>query len=49
MRLLLNTHVLLWCLADDPTLPKHIRGTVVDDNNHVFVSAASVTRSNQAL
>lgn len=41
MRLLLDTHVLLWCLADDPTLPENIRNTVVDSSNNVFVSAAS--------
>jgi PIN domain nuclease of toxin-antitoxin system len=41
MRLLLDTHILLWCLADDPTLPENIRATVVDSNNTVFVSTAS--------
>lgn len=41
MRLLLDTHVLLWCLADDPTLPENVRATVVDPSNSVFVSAAS--------
>lgn len=41
MRLLLDTHVLLWCLADDPTLPENVRTTVVDSSNSVFVSAAS--------
>ena len=41
MRLLLDTHVLLWCLADDPTLPENVRNTVVDSSNSVFVSAVS--------
>jgi PIN domain nuclease of toxin-antitoxin system len=41
MRLLLDTHILLWCLADDPTLPDNIRKTVVDSSNSVYVSAAS--------
>jgi PIN domain nuclease of toxin-antitoxin system len=42
MRLLLDTHVLLWCLADDPTLPENIRTQVIDPSNSVFVSAVSV-------
>ncbi|MCU0532716.1 MAG: type II toxin-antitoxin system VapC family toxin [Hydrococcus sp. Prado102] len=41
MRLLLDTHIVLWCLADDPTLPENIRTTVVNSSNTVFVSAAS--------
>ena len=41
MRLLLDTHILLWCLADDPTLPTPVRQAIVDSNNDVFVSAAS--------
>lgn len=41
MRLLLDTHVLLWCLADDPTLSESVRTKVVDSSNSVFVSAAS--------
>lgn len=41
MRLLLDTYALLWCLADDPSLPDHVRGAVTDGANDVFVSAAS--------
>jgi PIN domain nuclease of toxin-antitoxin system len=41
MRLLLDTHILLWCLADDPTLSEEIRAEVVDSKNSIFVSAAS--------
>jgi PIN domain nuclease of toxin-antitoxin system len=41
MKLLLDTHVLLWYLAEDPTLPENIRSVIVDSGNHVFVSAAS--------
>lgn len=41
MRLLLDTHILLWCLADDPALSEDIRAQVVDSKNSVFVSAAS--------
>ncbi len=41
MRLLLDTHVLLWCLADDPILPEEARVAIADSGNAVFVSAAS--------
>ena len=40
-RLLLDTHTLLWCLADDPALSAHARDAVADSSAAVFVSAAS--------
>jgi PIN domain nuclease of toxin-antitoxin system len=40
MRLLLDTHVLLWWLADDPALSKQARGLIANEPE-VFVSAAS--------
>jgi len=42
MNLLLDTHVLLWWLADDPTLGKDARDTIADATNLVLVSAATV-------
>ncbi|NAZ81574.1 PIN domain-containing protein [Kineococcus sp. R8] len=39
--LLLDTHVLLWWLSDDERLPERMRAAVADDENEVFVSAAS--------
>ena len=42
MRLLLDTHVLLWWLADDRKLSKDARATIADPNHQVLVSAASV-------
>jgi PIN domain nuclease of toxin-antitoxin system len=42
VRLLLDTHVLLWWLADDRRLSTDARATIGDANNQVFVSAASV-------
>ncbi len=39
--LLLDTHALLWCWADDPVLPPSVREVVTDPGNEVFVSAAS--------
>jgi PIN domain nuclease of toxin-antitoxin system len=42
MRLLLDSHVLLWSLADSPKLTANLRREIIDPNNEVLVSAASV-------
>ena len=42
MRLLLDTHVVLWWLADDPQLTQDHRSLLGDQRNSCFVSAASV-------
>jgi|SRR5664280_1756551 len=42
MRILLDTHILLWWLADDQRLPRPIRAAVADGRNSVYVSAISV-------
>jgi PIN domain nuclease of toxin-antitoxin system len=41
MRLLLDTHALLWWLADDPSLSAPARKLIGRPNNTVLVSAAS--------
>lgn len=41
MNLLLDTHVLLWWLADDPTLGVEARAAIADPESVVYVSAAS--------
>ena len=41
MRLLLDTHILVWWLTDAPSLPARIRPLIVSHDNIVFVSAAS--------
>ena len=41
MMLLLDTHVLLWWLADDPTLSQTVRAAISNGKNLVFVSAAT--------
>ncbi|MGH7830654.1 MAG: type II toxin-antitoxin system VapC family toxin, partial [Candidatus Binatia bacterium] len=41
MRLLLDTHVLLWWLADDRKLSKDARAMIADPEHQVLVSAAS--------
>lgn len=42
MRLLLDTHILLWWLADDPALPAQADVLIADPANEVFVSAISL-------
>lgn len=40
--LLLDTHIFLWWLFNDPNLPEGIRKAVENTNNTVMVGAASV-------
>ena len=40
-RVLLDTHVLLWWLNGDPQLGKHAIDVISDQDNDIFVSAAS--------
>lgn len=42
MRVLLDTHIALWAIADDPKLPARARMLIVDKDNVIVVSAASV-------
>ena len=42
MRLLLDTHIVLWSLADSPRLSAKARALLRDDVNHFWVSSASV-------
>lgn len=42
MRLLLDTHTLLWFLAGDPKLSGAARGLVEDDGNEVLVSVGTL-------
>ncbi len=41
MRLLLDTHALLWWLFDDPRLSETGRSAIADPDNEILVSAAS--------
>jgi len=41
MRLLLDTHVLLWWFMDDPLLSRGASAAIADESNEVLVSAAS--------
>ncbi|MGC3873665.1 type II toxin-antitoxin system VapC family toxin [Halomonas sp. GXIMD04776] len=41
-RILLDTHVFLWWLADDPQLGANAREAIAESRNTIFVSAASI-------
>lgn len=41
MNLLLDTHVVLWALTDDPSLSPGARAAIIDGTNRVVVSAVS--------
>lgn len=42
MRVLVDTHLLLWAVASSRRLPKEARSLILDAANEVFCSAASV-------
>lgn len=42
MRLLLDTHILLWWLADDPALPVQANVLIADSANEILVSPISL-------
>ncbi len=42
MRILLDTHVLLWWLDDNPALSGRAREAISDGSNIVYVSAATI-------
>lgn len=42
MRLLLDTHLLLWAAASSERLPRDARELLEDDRNDVYYSAASI-------
>jgi PIN domain nuclease of toxin-antitoxin system len=42
MNLLLDTHIALWAITDDPKLPPAARALITMPDNFVWVSAASV-------
>lgn len=42
MKLLLDTHTLIWWLEDNPTLSDEARAIITDRQNHVCASVASL-------
>ena len=42
MKLLLDTHTLIWALEDSPRLPLGVRDAIIDESNQIYVSALSL-------
>ena len=42
MNLLLDTHILIWALNEDPVLPETAREMILDPDNVVYYSTVSV-------
>ena len=42
MNLLLDTHILIWALNEDPRLPEKAREMILDKDNAVYYSSVSV-------
>lgn len=42
MKVLIDTHIALWALMDDPKLPKEAEKILMDRNNEIYYSTASV-------
>ena len=42
MKLLLDTHVLIWALQDSEQLPLRIREMLIDESNEIYVSIISL-------
>ena len=42
MKLLIDTHILLWWLSDDAKLPENARQLISKPDNAIFVSHASL-------
>jgi len=42
LRVLLDTHILVWALADSPRLPAPARAVLADPDNECWVSSASL-------
>jgi PIN domain nuclease of toxin-antitoxin system len=42
MRYLLDTHILIWLLTDNPKLDTHVKAILLDESNEFFFSMESV-------
>ena len=42
MNLLLDTHILIWALNEDPRLPKKAKEIILDVNNTIYYSSVSI-------
>lgn len=42
MKLLLDTHIILWALDDNPKLPEQAKALIMDADNDIYYSSASM-------
>ena len=42
MKILIDTHIAIWAVLNDPKLPKNARDIILDDGNEIFYSTVSV-------
>ena len=42
MNILLDTHIALWAISDDPKLPKKAKELILDPDNTIYYSAVSM-------
>ena len=42
MKLLIDTHIILWALDDNPRLPVRAREMILDGQNEIYYSVASI-------
>ena len=42
MKILIDTHIALWAVLNDPKLPKRAKDIILDEENEIFYSTASV-------
>ncbi len=42
MKVLIDTHIAIWAVLNDPKLPERARDIILDRENEIFYSTASV-------
>ena len=42
MRILIDTHIAIWAVLNDPKLPERAKKLILDEGNEIFYSTASV-------
>ncbi len=42
MKILIDTHIALWAVLNDPKLPERAKDIILDEENEIFYSTASV-------
>lgn len=42
MKVLIDTHIAIWAVSDDPKLPEAARDILLDESNEIYYSTASI-------